>query len=121
MKKDEIVKNLVNVLKVESVVIAKIYGVTCGIGYDLDIKVSNTLTGEVKFIKAHASNKSWDCLEWLHPNRAFNTYKGGNNPYRFVDSVTRYWMDGCALENYYMRYNKASLVNRIIPSWGRLV
>jgi hypothetical protein len=79
-------KDLVNAIveKVESVDcdIVRIYGVVCGVGYDLDITVKLKGTSMELYIPAHASPKSWASYWHQRPNKTNYKNPGRNDVYR---------------------------------------
>lgn len=81
MKKQELVLKLVSMYEVKNCVIRRVYGVSNGVGYDLDVTVMNNATGELHLIKAHANNHGWFYPSHLRPN---------NPPYQYTGKCDRY-------------------------------
>ena len=104
-------KDLVNAIveKVESVDcdIVRIYGVTMGVGYDLDITIKLKGTSMELYIPAHASPKSWASYGHLRPNNPYYKYTGRNDVYRA--RVIDYWEKKHGLENLLNRFNMTDL------------
>ena len=110
MKKQAIIDDLMQNLEVKDVTILRIYGVTYGVGYDLNVTVEHTKTGEIKILKAHALKSSWALPGHLRPNNRQLEYKGSNNPYKYVDTVSHYWMIKDGLLEYLERFKKDALI-----------
>lgn len=107
MRKSEMIDSILSLVnKVENCEIRRVYGVSCGVGYDLDITISFN-TGEVKMIEAHANNHGWYYPSHLRPN---------NPPYKYTGSCDRYqsrvisaWVNGLSFEYYLNKLNKNEL------------
>lgn len=108
MKKSELILKLSSNYEVKNCMIRRVYGVSCGVGYDLDVLVMNKITGEVTMIEVHANNHGWYYPNHLRPN---------NPPYKYTGSCDRYqsrvisaWMDNPnALEYYFDGFKKTEL------------
>lgn len=108
MKRKELVLALSSMYEVKNCVIRRVYGVSNGVGYDLDVMVMNINTGEVTLIQAHANNHGWFYPSHLRPN---------NPPYKYTGTCDRYqsrvisaWMDNPnAMEYYFDNFKKIGL------------
>jgi hypothetical protein len=95
IKKSDIIDMIkAEVSKVECDIV-KIYGVSCGVGYDLDIDVYFKIDlkqyrGPLK-IKAHAGPRTWCMPGHLRPNNRYYEYKGRSDRYQEV--VRKYWQE----------------------------
>jgi hypothetical protein len=115
MKKVEMVEKLVSTLQVKSCEIARVYGVACGVGYDLNVSVMNNTTGEIKVIKAHANNHGWCYPSHLRTNNPFYKYTGSCD--RYQSRVINAWLQPHALECYYNEFKKDALITEC-ENWG---
>lgn len=109
MKKQEIIQEIVEQVSVTSTRIVRVYGVSNGIGYDLDFKATFK-NGFAKEFEAHCYRSSWDCIGHLKPNqRVFNAYKGSDNePLRYERDVMNYWQ-GKGFRHFLERHSKDEL------------
>lgn len=108
MKKQQMIEMLVSRYEVKNCNIRRVYGVSCGVGYDLDVLVMNIETGELHIIKAHANNHGWYYPSHQRPNNPPYKYSGSCDRYqsRVVDS----WMNNkYALESYFGEFKKIGL------------
>lgn len=106
MLKRELVELIVDKFdKVDKVEIIKVYGVSCGVGYDLRVDFTNEIG-----LKAHANRHSWALPSYLREDQdVFKKYTGRNDVYR--ESVKSYWTENTkdALREYFGRYKKEEL------------
>jgi len=106
MKKSILIEEIVKeVVKIECYV-ARVYGVSCGVGYDLDVYIE-FYNGSNKHIEAHAVRQSWACVNHLRPRNPMYKYSGSNDVYQ--DQVIKYWTDGKAFSEYLARDLKKNL------------
>jgi len=68
--------------------ICKVYGMTMGVGYDLDVEIVTT-DGEAFFINAHANRFGWAFLGHARPNNQYYEYTGHNDSYQ--NAVCEFW------------------------------
>lgn len=110
MTKKDLVLQLVNNYEVQNCVIRRVYGVSCGVGYDLDITVMNNKTGEITMIEAHANNHGWYYPSHLRPNNPPYKYTGSCD--RYQDRVLSAWIDNGvnALMCYFNEFKKSELL-----------
>lgn len=107
MLKKEIITLLTSKIKPVDVEIVKVYGVPMGVGYDLNILLSNN-----QKIKAHATNKNWALVGHLQENQIeFYKYTGKNDRYR--GNVINYWLYHNALSRYLSRFKKVELLEML--------
>ena len=93
MKKSDIIDMLLDgVRKIEADVI-RVYGVSCGVGYDLNITVyfKEDPSRYIKpiHIKAHAGPRTWCAPNHLRPNNGYYQYSGHSD--RYQSAVRDYW------------------------------
>ena len=107
MTKNEMVKSLIDGATVKGCEVVKVYGVGCGVGYDLDVAV--VLQGHRIVLKAHAGRQGWAYPEHLRPNNPSYKYTGSNDVYQF--DVISYWKDTPedALNEYFSNMKKYEL------------
>lgn len=106
MLKKDLVKGLVKAVTKVDATIVRVYGVSHGVGYDLNVVV-NFEKGITKSFEAHAGPKSWTMPGHLRPNNSFYEYTGSNDVYR--ERVIEYWEHGDGLEEYYGHFLKKEL------------
>ena len=108
MRKSEMIDSILSLEpKVLNCDIRRVYGVSCGVGYDLNITVHFNVTGEVKFIAAHANNHGWAYPSHLRPNNPPYKYTGSCDRYR--ERVINAWVNGFAFESYLNKLSKNEL------------
>lgn len=112
MTKKKIIDSIASNVKVQDVNIVRIYGVPMGVGYDMQVVLSDVSTGEVSSVKMHAGARAWDMPEHLRPNQIFyNAYKGGDSyPERYIDPIKKYFIEGNGFKNYLERFKKDELI-----------
>lgn len=106
MKKLDMCNDIINNIKEVECNIVKVYGVACGVGYDLDIFVTFK-NNQKRYIKSHALRQSWACIGHLKTNQyEFYKYTGSNDVYR--QQVINFWEKNYkyAMQEYFMRYKK---------------
>lgn len=111
MLKSEMIQEFINEVKEVKCQIVKVYGVSHGVGYDMNIKVLFK-NGDSTILEAHALRQSWACLNHLRSNQdEFKLYTGSNDIYR--DEVVNYWekKSASALSQYFNRFRKGDLIN----------
>lgn len=110
MKKIEIVDSIVSKVDHAHCFITRIYGVGCGVGYDLDINLFLKTNGAIVSILAHATRASWASVGHLRPDNPYYLYSGSCDRYR--ERVINYWEHNFkdALREYYMRFTKPELL-----------
>ncbi len=107
MKKSEMIEAILSVKpECTNAYIVRVYGVTCGVGYDIDA-IIEFKGGFVLPIKAHSSRQGWAYPEHLRPNNPYYRYTGKNDVYQ--EKVINYWMNGSGFESYLNRLNKDNL------------
>jgi hypothetical protein len=115
MDKKELVLQLTSMYEVKNCVVRRVYGVSCGVGYDLDVTVMNNQTGEISMIEAHANNHGWFYPNHLRPNNPFYKYTGSCD--RYQSRVINAWLQPHALECYYNEFKKDALITEC-ENWG---
>lgn len=107
MKKQEIGEIILGeVIKIDANIV-KVYGVGCGVGYDLDIVITFK-SGYQKEIDAHAGPKSWGVPGHLRDRQySFYNYTGKNDCYR--ERVIHYWCYDVGFETYLSYLTKNEL------------
>lgn len=98
MKKSKMIESILSVKhNPEHAYISRVYGVTCGVGYDIDVTVifQGVFTLD---IEAHASRQGWAYPEHLRPNNPYYKYTGSNDVYQ--EEVIKYWMNGSGFKSY---------------------
>jgi hypothetical protein len=111
MKKEESVKKLVDEVEKVDCSIIRVYGVTCGVGYDLDVLITFK-NGYRKWIDAHASPRSWCGPGHLRDSQySFYNYTGKNDRYR--ERVTNYWTSKNGFIGYLCYFKKPELKEMI--------
>lgn len=105
MTKAMLVEAITKEVKVSNVEIVKVYGVTCGVGYDMLLH-TNFMT-----YKARAYRQSWDLTGHHRENeRDFNTYKGSDNdPLRYEEAINKYYTEEDGFKHYLSRFSKIML------------
>ena len=108
MKKDEIIQKILdNVNNVECFIV-RTYGVSHGVGYDLNVRVTYKSEKEL-IVEAHALSKSWACLGHLRPHNPVYKYTGSNDIYK--EQVMNYWDSGKGFKEYLARLLKTELLD----------
>ena len=107
MRKKELVLALSSMYEVKNCVIRRVYGVSSGVGYDLDVLLQNNVTGETTLIEAHANNHGWFYPSHLRPNNPPYKYTGSCDRYR--ERVISAWVNGFAFESYLNKLSKNEL------------
>jgi hypothetical protein len=106
MKKSQMIELITKEVEKIDCYIVKIYGVSWGVGYDLDIDI--TFKGGRKFpMQSHALSQSWALIGHLRPNNPYYKYTGSNDVYR--NKVTHYWQIGNGFAEYLGRLKKTEL------------
>jgi len=108
MIKREMVLEILEQVEEVKCYIVRTYGVSRGVGYDLNVGVE--FSG-VKYldIQAHAvsSRSSWDMPEHLRPNNPIYKYTGDCDYYK--EDVMDYWDNGRGFAGYLQRLQKPEL------------
>ena len=104
MTKEQMINEILKDLKVDTAEILRVYGVCCGVGYDLQVILN---TGEV--LEAHALRTSWGVPGHLRPNNPQYQYSGKCD--RYQSEVIRFWKSGYGLKEYLLRLTKKELLN----------
>ena len=104
MLKSEIIENILDEICVESAEIVRVYGVPCGVGYDLDVLLNNG-----RLLNAHATLNSWGLVGHLKPDNPPYKYTGKCDIYQ--DNVLRFWESGRGLKTYLSYLKKEELLN----------
>lgn len=108
MRKRDLILALSSMYEVKNCVVRRVYGVSSGVGYDMDVLVQNNNTGELHLIQAHANNRGWFYPSHLRPNNPPYQYTGSCDRYR--ERVISAWMDNPnALEYYFANFKKEAL------------
>ena len=89
MTKQKMIENILPKVKETSCYIVRTYGVSMGVGYDLNINVEMA-DFEIDF-EAHATRQSWALLGHLRPNNPEYQYSGSCDYYK--QDVCEYWED----------------------------
>lgn len=112
MTKKKIIDLIASNVKVEDVNIVRIYGVPMGVGYDMQVVLSDVSTGEVSSVKMHAGARAWDMPNHLRPDQIhYNVYKGTDHyPERYIDPIKRYFKEQNGFKNYLTRFKKDELI-----------
>jgi hypothetical protein len=106
MSKKELREKILENVETVDCSIVKVYGVTIGVGYDLNARVTFK-NGYVLPIKAHALRQSWACVGHLREYQGqFKVYTGSNDIYR--EQVIAYWENKDGLNEWLERLNKES-------------
>ena len=106
-KRDLIEEILQGIKKIDCYII-KVYGVSWGVGYDLNVLLTLN-NNKTHHLDAHALPKSWACIGHLRDNQTvFYNYTGRNDVYR--DYVINYWTSKQGLEEYLQRFKKCDLI-----------
>ena len=107
MKKSEMINEILSVNpKCVNTYITRVYGVSCGVGYDIEATIEFK-GGFVLPIKAHASRQGWAYPNHLRPNNPYYKYTGKNDVYQ--EKVINYWMNGAGFEGYLNEFKKKTL------------
>ena len=112
MTKEKIIDSIASNVKVEDVHIVRIYGVPMGVGYDMQVFLSDLSTGEVSSVKMHAGARAWSMPEHLRPEQTvYNVYKG-RDPYpeRYINPIKKYFIEENGFKNYLRRFKKDELI-----------
>ena len=111
MEKEELVKKLINEVEKVDCAIIRVYGVVCGVGYDLNIVITFK-NGYQKTIEAHAGPKSWCSPGHLRDRQySFYNYTGKNDCYR--QKVIDYWTSKNGFISYLHYFKKPELEKMI--------
>lgn len=107
MKKSEMIEAILKASpRCQSVYIVRVYGVSCGVGYD----ISTTFMfegGHILDIEAHASHHGWAYPNHLRPNNPYYKYTGKND--RYQERVINFWKNGLGFESYLNELKKKEL------------
>lgn len=107
MKKAEMIQSIINKVERVDCYIVRVYGVSCGVGYDLNVNLE-TKNDNIR-LAAHALRQSWAAVGHLRPNNPYYKYSGSCDYYQ--KDVIKYWESEKerALEKYFSRLNKSEL------------
>jgi hypothetical protein len=106
MRKNEMVDVIIENVESVNASILKVYGVSCGVGYDLFVTVKTKKTQILGF-NAHAVRQSWACVGYLRPNNPYYRYTGSNDVYQ--SRVIEYWRNGGGFREFLGRMSKDAL------------
>ena len=106
MLKKEMVKELVEKVKITRCTVQRVYGVSFGVGYDLNVLVEFK-NGKRKHLDAHATRASWDSPGHLRPNNPEYKYTGSNDVYQ--EQVIYHWEKKHGFKWYLERLKKLEL------------
>ncbi len=109
MKKSELVERICSKVKKVDCFIERVYGVSHGVGYDLNVDVEY-INDKKERIQAHAVHSCWAGLGHLRPNNPDYKYTGSCDVYK--KDVCDYWDSENGLEEYLMRLSKSELVEK---------
>ena len=108
--KKELIEKVLKQVKNVDCNIVKVYGVPCGIGYDMIVKVELS-DGRIKYLETHAGPRSWTMPDHLRKDQIeYDNYKGKNPPLFYADVVKRFWSDKQGLKEYLQRFKKETLI-----------
>ena len=96
VRKEQIIEEILKNIKVENANIVRVYGVPCGVGYDMYVILN---TGEV--LETHALRQSWALEGHLRPNNPSYKYTGRCDNYQ--EEIISYWTSGLGLKDYLKR------------------
>lgn len=107
MRKQDMIDSILSVNpKCEYAYITRVYGVACGVGYDINTTIEFN-GGFILDIEAHANNHGWCYPNHLRPNNPYYKYTGKNDVYQ--EKVIRYWQNGLGFESYLNTLKKKEL------------
>ena len=107
MTKKQMIEEILNKVKSVDCNIVRVYGVTMGVGYDLNVSIEHD-KGSFYF-KAHATRASWALIGHLRPNNPQYQYTGSCDYYQ--EDVIKYWEHGEGLGEYLGRFKKLDLIH----------
>ena len=118
MKKQELIE--MTIAKVEEVEcsIVRVYGVTFGVGFDLDITIT-TNDWKQHYLPAHAGPKAW-AMPYHQRSRQYHQYdyKGRGDVDYYEKKVIEYWESKRALGEYLSRLSKPALEELLLTLNG---
>lgn len=106
MIKNEMIDVIIENVESVNASIVRVYGVSCGVGYDLFVTVQTKKCMILDF-DAHAVRQSWAGVGYLRPNNPYYKYTGSNDVYQ--SRVIEYWRNGGGFREFLGRMNKDAL------------
>jgi len=110
MKKSEVIEKIIENVKEISCYIVRIYGVSCGVGYDMNVELTFK-NGLTEHQDVHAIRQSWACFGHLRPNNPRYQYTGNCDYYQ--EKVIKYWENGNGFKELITRMNKEELIEKL--------